>query len=86
MLVANDECRDEVLSNAMEVKARGGFIVGISPENNEIFDFWIRVPDAGNASPIVNIIPVQMLAYYIAVLRGLDPDKPRNLAKSVTVK
>jgi len=86
VLVANDETKDEILSNAMEVKSRGGYIIGIAPENNEIFDDWIKVPDVGNASPIVNIIPVQILAYHIALLRGLDPDMPRNLAKSVTVK
>lgn len=86
VLVANDESKDEIISNATEVKARGGYIIGISPDNNEVFDYWIKVPDVGVASPIVNIIPIQMLAYHIAVLRGLDPDKPRNLAKSVTVK
>ncbi len=58
----------------------------ISPKKNEIFDCWIRVPDAGNASPVVNIIPVQILGYRLAVLRGNNPDYPRNLAKSVTVK
>jgi len=85
-LIANDEVKQEMISNAMEIKSRGGYIIGIAPQNNEVFDFWIKVPDVGNASPIVNIIPVQILAYHIAVLRGLDPDKPRNLAKSVTVK
>ena len=85
-IVANDETKQDMISNATEVKARGGYIIGISPENNDVFDYWIKVPDAGNASPIVNIIPVQILAYHIAVLRGLDPDYPRNLAKSCTVK
>jgi glutamine---fructose-6-phosphate transaminase (isomerizing) len=85
-LIANDESKDEMISNAMEIKTRGGFIIGIAPENNEVFDFWIKVPDAGNASPIVNIIPVQVLAYHLALLRGCDPDYPRNLAKSVVVK
>jgi glucosamine--fructose-6-phosphate aminotransferase (isomerizing) len=86
VLVANDETKTDMLNNAVEVKSRGGFIIGIAPENNEIFDAWIKVPDAGNASPIVNLIPVQLLAYYLATLRGLNPDFPRNLAKSVTVK
>jgi glucosamine--fructose-6-phosphate aminotransferase (isomerizing) len=85
-LVANDDCKNEIISNATEVKARGGYIIGISPENHEVFDYWIRVPDVGHCSPIVNIIPVQILAYQLAVLRKNDPDKPRNLAKSVTVK
>ncbi|MFA5829173.1 MAG: glutamine--fructose-6-phosphate transaminase (isomerizing) [Candidatus Gracilibacteria bacterium] len=85
-LVANDETRTDILNNAREVKARGGYIIGISPENDAIFDFWIRVPDVGIASPIVNIIPIQLLAYYLAILRQNNPDMPRNLAKSVTVK
>ena len=86
VLVANDETRHDILSNAMEVKARGGFIIGVSPQNEEVFDYWIKVPDAGNASPIVNIIPIQILAYQLALLRKNNPDMPRNLAKSVTVK
>lgn len=85
-LVANDETHDDIISNAIEIKTRGGFIIGVAPQNKEVFDWWIRVPDAGNASPIVNIIPVQILAYRLAVLRKNDPDMPRNLAKSVTVK
>ena len=85
-LVANDRNKKDILSNATEIKARGGYIIGISPEKEEVFDFWIRVPDTGESSPIVNIIPVQILAYQLAVLRQNDPDMPRNLAKSVTVK
>ncbi len=85
-LIAEDEVKDDVISNAMEIKSRGGYIIGVAPENNEVFDYWIRVPDVGDASPIVNIIPVQILAYHLAVLRGCNPDYPKNLAKSVTVK
>jgi glucosamine--fructose-6-phosphate aminotransferase (isomerizing) len=85
-LVSNNECKQEILSNAIEVKARGGYIIGIAPENAEVFDYWIKVPDVGNTSPIVNIIPIQILAYKLAVLRQNNPDMPRNLAKSVTVK
>lgn len=85
-LLANDEVKQDVILNTMELKARGAYIIGISPDNQEVFDEWIKVPDVGVASPLVNIIPIQLLAYYIAVLRGLDPDMPRNLAKSVTVK
>ena len=83
--VANDSVKKEILSNAMEVKSRGGLIIGVAPENNEIFDVHIKVPDVGIASPIVNIIPIQLLAYHLAIEKGYDPDKPRNLAKSVTV-
>ena len=85
-LVGDDEVKNDIISNAIELKARGGFIIGIAPENNESFDVWIRVPEAGTAQALVNIIPVQALAYFLAVIRGKDPDMPRNLAKSVTVK
>ena len=77
--------RDKILSNAEELKARGGFIIGVSDKNEKIFDIWIKVPKDGEATIIYQIIPMQLLAYRLAVLRGLDPDKPRNLAKSVTV-
>src|SRR3989440_2137489 len=85
-LVPDDETRHEILSNATEVKARGGTIIGIAPETHPIFDVHLPVSDAGMASAIVNLVPVQILAYYLAVERGCDPDMPRNLAKSVTVK
>lgn len=85
-LFSNDETYNDTLSNAIEVKARGGIIIGISPKNEEIFDHWIKVPDSGITSPIVNLIPIQILSYYLAILRNNNPDKPRNLAKSVTVK
>ena len=86
VFVANDDVKAEILSNAEEVKSRGGFIIGVAPENNPVFDHWIKVADIPELSPIINIIPMQVLAYYLALERGLDPDKPRNLAKSVTVK
>jgi glucosamine--fructose-6-phosphate aminotransferase (isomerizing) len=76
----------DLLNNTIELKARGGMIIGIAPEAHAVFDEWIKVPDAGAAQPLVNIIPVQILAYFLAVKRGKDPDMPRNLAKSVTVK
>lgn len=76
----------EIFSNATEIKARGGYVIGVSENNNQIFDLWIRVPEAGNENPIVQIIPMQILAYELAKLRGCDIDRPRNLAKAVTVK
>ena len=79
------ENRSKILSNAEEVKSRGGYIIGVSSERDDLFDFWIKVPEAEELNPILQIIPMQVLAYELAVLRGLDPDKPRNLAKSVTV-
>src|SRR5215212_2567723 len=86
VLAPNDETRDDILSGAMEVKARGGVIIGISPTTDDAFDVHIPVADAGEASGIVQAVPGQLLGYYLALLRGHDPDKPRNLAKSVTVK
>ncbi len=85
-LLGEDEVKTDVLSNIQELKARGANIIAIAPEKHPSFDHWIKVPDSGPAQPIVNVIPVQILAYLLAVLRGKDPDMPRNLAKSVTVK
>jgi glucosamine--fructose-6-phosphate aminotransferase (isomerizing) len=86
VIVANDRAKHEVLSNAMEISARGAFVIGISPTEEEVFDEWIEVPDISYASAIVSVIPLQLMGYYLAVLLKRDPDKPRNLAKSVTVK
>lgn len=85
-VVANDRARGSVLSNAMELSARGGFIIGISPKKEAVFDVWIPTPDVSPASPIVSVVPMQLLAYHLTLLKGYNPDKPRNLAKSVTVK
>jgi glutamine---fructose-6-phosphate transaminase (isomerizing) len=82
----NDETRDDILSGAMEMKSRGGFIIGVAPANDPAFDVHLPVADVGDAAPIVNALPAQLLGYHLARLRGYDPDKPRNLAKSVTVK
>lgn len=77
----------DTLSNAMETKARGAFIIGLSDKNNEIFDEWIKIPKVDEKFyPLVSVVPLQLLAYYAAIARGKDPDRPRNLAKSVTVK
>ncbi len=77
----------DTLSNIEEVKARGAFIIGVSDRREDIFDEWIRIPRVDEIFyPLVTVIPLQLLAYYTAVAKGLNPDKPRNLAKSVTVK
>ncbi|MEI2617263.1 MAG: hypothetical protein V9F06_06435 [Thermomicrobiales bacterium] len=81
-----DETRTDIISGAMELKARGGLIIGISPENDEVFDIHLPIADVADASPLVMAPPAQMLGYQLALRRGFDPDKPRNLAKSVTVK
>lgn len=85
-IVANDRAKESILSNAMEMKTRGGYIIGIGPQKEKVFDFWIKVPDVKTASPLLSVVPMQLLAYYLTLLRGYNPDKPRNLAKSVTVK
>jgi glucosamine--fructose-6-phosphate aminotransferase (isomerizing) len=86
VLAPNDETFRAILSGAEEVKARGGYIIGISPFASDVWDEHISVADVGEAASIVNAVPPQLLAYELALIRGLDPDKPRNLAKSVTVK
>jgi len=74
-----------------EVKARGGHIIAIATEGNgdlrRLADHELRVPACPPLlSPVLTVIPLQLLAYHIAVLRGCDVDRPRNLAKSVTVE
>jgi glucosamine--fructose-6-phosphate aminotransferase (isomerizing) len=83
----------KVISNMQEVKARKGKIIAITTENNqdktlkELSDDIITIPKTTEElTPLLNVIPLQFLAYHLAVKRGLDPDKPRNLAKSVTVE
>lgn len=83
---ADDGSDKEIVSNAMEVKARGAEVIGISFENNQVFDTYLPVTANGVYTPIAAIVYAQVMAYYIALEKGLDPDKPRNLAKSVTVK
>jgi glutamine---fructose-6-phosphate transaminase (isomerizing) len=82
----NDETYSSIISNAIEIKARGGYIIGISFKDNPVFDYFIKVEDVKEGSYIAQIVPVQLLAYFLALIKNYDPDKPRNLAKSVTVK
>lgn len=83
----HDETYSEIISNAQEVKARGGFIIGVGPKDSSVFDNFLKTADISEATLISQIIYMQLLAYELALLRGIkDPDKPRNLAKSVTVK
>jgi glucosamine--fructose-6-phosphate aminotransferase (isomerizing) len=82
---------DKVMSNLEEIKARGGPVIAITAEGDKetarLADDVIYVPQVEEfLSPLVNIIPLQLLSYHIALLRGCDVDKPRNLAKSVTVE
>ncbi len=77
----------ESLSNAEELRARGADVIGISDKTDEVYKHFIRVPRVQpEFAPVIEAIPLQLLAYHMAVARRNDPDYPRNLAKSVTVK
>ncbi|MDP3918098.1 MAG: glutamine--fructose-6-phosphate transaminase (isomerizing) [Candidatus Woesebacteria bacterium] len=86
ILASNDIVKNEVLSSAAELKARGGYIIGVAPFESSEFDATILTPDLEDLTIFGNIIVGQLLGYYLGIGRGADPDKPRNLAKSVTVK
>jgi glucosamine--fructose-6-phosphate aminotransferase (isomerizing) len=77
-----------MLSSAYEVKARGAKIIGISNVPNDIYDAMIEIPKIDNdlLYPLVEIIPLQLFSYYLALQNNANPDFPRNLAKSVTVR
>jgi len=90
-LATKDETYEKILNNMQEVKARKGRIFAIVNYGDEhaqkLAQDIIEVPSAPDfLSPIINVIPLQLLAYYVADLKGIDVDKPRNLAKSVTVE
>ncbi|MGH7544993.1 MAG: glutamine--fructose-6-phosphate transaminase (isomerizing), partial [Gemmatimonadota bacterium] len=88
----NDRLYPKIVSNIQEVKARGGRVIVIGTEGNGegllgLADHQVHVPATPPLlSPLVTVVPLQLLAYHIAVLRGCDVDRPRNLAKSVTVE
>ena len=83
----NDSTYTETLNSANEIKARGANIIGISDKKSDVYDYWIEIPSINEALySIIEIIPIQLLAYYAAIEKDTDPDYPRNLAKSVTVK
>jgi glucosamine--fructose-6-phosphate aminotransferase (isomerizing) len=80
-----------MVSNIMEVKARNGKVIALATQGNQdiekIADDVIYIPKTLELlTPILAVIPLQLFAYYVGVLRGCDVDKPRNLAKSVTVE
>ncbi|HII68470.1 TPA: glutamine--fructose-6-phosphate transaminase (isomerizing) [Candidatus Woesearchaeota archaeon] len=87
----DDRTYKKIISNIEEVRARGGIVIGIvSKGDNEIVaktDYHLIVPKSSYIlTPLLAVVPLQLLAYFIAVKRGFDPDKPKNLAKSVTVE
>lgn len=90
-LATEEHLYDKMLSNIKEVKARGAYVIAIAKEGNteieKSADKVLYIPRLANGfSTVLSIIPLQLLSYHVAVLRGCDVDKPRNLAKSVTVE
>jgi len=87
MLNPDDETYSDTLSNVHEIKARGASVIGVSNVNSNKYDNWIKIPKAKDILyPILEVIPLQLLAYHTALKRESNPDYPRHLAKSVTVK
>jgi glucosamine--fructose-6-phosphate aminotransferase (isomerizing) len=91
VMATNASAHEKIVSNIQEVKARKGKIIAITTENDDeikaLADFVIEIPNTADPlSPMVSVVPLQLLAYHIALLRGCDVDQPRNLAKSVTVE
>jgi glucosamine--fructose-6-phosphate aminotransferase (isomerizing) len=83
----NDIASEDNISSAYEIKARGATIIGISDRPNNVYDIFIKIPSVKSTFyPIIEVLPFQILAYYLALAKNADPDYPRNLAKSVTVK
>ena len=83
----NDETYADTMNNVMEARARGAFIIGVSDVPSDSYDYWIHIPVVPPLLyPVLLVVPLQLFAYHMAVARGCDPDMPRNLAKSVTVK
>ena len=90
-LVTKDSLYDKMVSQVQQAKARGGVVIAVATEGDEAIrreaDHVIYVPKTPPLlAPVVNVIPLQLLSYHIAVRRGCDVDQPRNLAKSVTVE
>ena len=90
-IMTKDKWYDKMVSQVEQVKARGGKIILVATDGDEMASklgdhvLWVP-PTPWLLSPVVSVIPLQLLAYHIASLRGLDVDQPRNLAKSVTVE
>jgi glucosamine--fructose-6-phosphate aminotransferase (isomerizing) len=90
-IAPKDDIYNKIISNMEEVRARKGKIIVIATENDKdiakFADHVIYIPDAHKVVlPVLSVIPLQLLSYYVAIDRGCDVDQPRNLAKSVTVE
>ncbi len=90
--ILDDDNVDAMLGNVMEMKARDAYTIGLVPDKyvgkfRELLNVTLEMPSIDyRVAPVIYIVPMQLLAYYTAVARGYDPDKPRNLAKTVTVE
>jgi glucosamine--fructose-6-phosphate aminotransferase (isomerizing) len=90
-LSTQDRLFEKMLSNIEEIKARGAYVIGIAKEGNteieKMCDEWVYIPDCiDECTPVLTVVPLQLFAYYVAKNRGCNIDKPKNLAKSVTVE
>jgi len=91
VLATKDKSYEKIVSNIQEVKARKGNVIAIVTEGDTVIknmaDHVIEVPYSDcSLAPLLTVVPLQLLSYYIAVMRGCNVDQPRNLAKSVTVE
>ena len=91
VLATNKSAYEKIVSNIQEVKARKGIVIAVVTERDEVIkkiaDYYIEVPETEEPlSPLLSVIPLQILSYHIALMRGCNVDQPRNLAKSVTVE
>lgn len=89
-IITQDEIYEKTISNLVEVKSRGAYIITVAPSKidvDKVTDYKITIPETNKYFyPSITVVPLQLLGYYIAVAKGVDVDKPRNLAKSVTVE
>jgi glutamine---fructose-6-phosphate transaminase (isomerizing) len=91
IVATNKSLNEKIVSNIQEVKARKGVVIAVVTEGDreisKIADYTIEIPETEEPfTPLLSVIPLQLLSYYIAVMRGCNVDQPRNLAKSVTVE
>jgi glucosamine--fructose-6-phosphate aminotransferase (isomerizing) len=91
VLATNKSAYDKIISNIQEVKARKGRVIAVVSNGDEVIknlaEFVIEIPETEEPlTPLLSVVPLQLLAYHIAVMRGCNVDQPRNLAKSVTVE
>ncbi|RMG81384.1 MAG: SIS domain-containing protein, partial [Bacteroidetes bacterium] len=91
VIATNHSAYEKIVSNVQEVKARQGMVIAVVHEGkteiSKLADYAIEIPDTEEPlTPLLSVIPLQLLSYHIALMRGCNVDQPRNLAKSVTVE